>query len=165
MYKATIDLQLEHISVYYNEIRANKYVPLALLIDPEPGTMDSARLGPLGGLFCSDNSSGNVVLISESFTLANLLSQFTVTEADLESNMRELVAEYSLNSTNNINMLLLCTSLANLLALANFILLVSTRKLSTKKCRQMWSHLCTTFITNNIKMLLVRTTTCKFYLF
>ena len=158
MYKATIDLQLEHISVYYNEIRANKNVPLALLIDPEPGTMDSARLGPLGGLFCSDNSSGNVVLISESFTLANLLSQFTVTEADLESNMRELVAEYSLNSTNNINMLLLCTSLANLLDLANFILLVSTRKLSsTRKHRQMKSRLCTTFITNNTKMLLVRT--------
>lgn len=34
---------------------ANKYVPRAVLIDLEPGTMDSVRSGPLGGLFRPDN--------------------------------------------------------------------------------------------------------------
>jgi hypothetical protein len=54
-YKGNNDLQLERISVYYNEIGANKYVPRAVLIDLEPGTMDSVRSGPLGGLFRPDN--------------------------------------------------------------------------------------------------------------
>jgi len=55
LYKGTNDLQLERISVYYNEIGANKYVPRAVLVDLEPGTMDSVRSGPLGGLFRPDN--------------------------------------------------------------------------------------------------------------
>ena len=48
-------MQLERISVYYNEIGANKYVPRAVLVDLEPGTMDSVRAGPLGHLFRPDN--------------------------------------------------------------------------------------------------------------
>ncbi|KAK7681786.1 hypothetical protein QCA50_015133 [Cerrena zonata] len=55
MYKGTNDLQLERINVYYNEVGANKYVPRAVLIDLEPGTMDSVRSGPLGSLFRPDN--------------------------------------------------------------------------------------------------------------
>ncbi|KAI0290238.1 beta-tubulin 1 tubb1 [Russula brevipes] len=55
LYKGTNDLQLERISVYYNEIGANKYVPRAILIDLEPGTMDAVRTGPHGGLFRPDN--------------------------------------------------------------------------------------------------------------
>jgi tubulin beta len=54
-YQGSNDLQLERISVYYNEIGANKYVPRAVLVDLEPGTMDSVRSGPLGGLFRPDN--------------------------------------------------------------------------------------------------------------
>ena len=54
-YQGTNDLQLERISVYYNETGANKYVPRAVLVDLEPGTMDSVRSGPLGGLFRPDN--------------------------------------------------------------------------------------------------------------
>ena len=54
-YKGTNDLQLERISVYYTETGANKYVPRAVLVDLEPGTMDSVRSGPLGGLFRPDN--------------------------------------------------------------------------------------------------------------
>ena len=54
-YKGTSDLQLERISVYYNEIGGGKYVPRAVLVDLEPGTMDSVRSGPLGGLFRPDN--------------------------------------------------------------------------------------------------------------
>lgn len=54
-YKGTSDLQLERINVYYNEASANKYVPRAVLVDLEPGTMDSIRGGPLGNLFRPDN--------------------------------------------------------------------------------------------------------------
>jgi len=55
LYKGNSDLQLERISVYYNEAGANKYVPRAVLVDLEPGTMNSVRSGPLGGLFRPDN--------------------------------------------------------------------------------------------------------------
>ena len=55
MYKGSNDLQLERINVYYNEVGANKYVPRAVLVDLEPGTMDSVRSGPLGNLFRPDN--------------------------------------------------------------------------------------------------------------
>ncbi|KAI9608259.1 hypothetical protein KEM48_003393 [Puccinia striiformis f. sp. tritici PST-130] len=54
-YKGTTDLQLERISVYYNEVATNKYVPRAVLIDLEPGTMDSVRSGAFGSLFRPDN--------------------------------------------------------------------------------------------------------------
>ncbi|KAF7290645.1 hypothetical protein MIND_01304800 [Mycena indigotica] len=55
VYSGTNDQQLERISVYYNEVGGNKYVPRAVLIDLEPGTMDSVRSGPLGTLFRPDN--------------------------------------------------------------------------------------------------------------
>ncbi|OJT07236.1 Tubulin beta chain [Trametes pubescens] len=55
VYKGNNDLQLERINVYYNEVGANKYVPRAVLVDLEPGTMDSVRSGPLGNLFRPDN--------------------------------------------------------------------------------------------------------------
>lgn len=55
VYKGNNDLQLERINVYYNEVAANKYVPRAVLVDLEPGTMDSVRSGPLGNLFRPDN--------------------------------------------------------------------------------------------------------------
>ena len=55
VYKGTNELQLERINVYYNEVGSNKYVPRAILVDLEPGTMDSLRSGPLGSLFRPDN--------------------------------------------------------------------------------------------------------------
>ena len=55
VYKGNNELQLERINVYYNEVSANKYVPRAILVDLEPGTMDSLRSGPLGSLFRPDN--------------------------------------------------------------------------------------------------------------
>lgn len=47
--------QLERIDVYYNEASSRKYVPRAVLIDLEPGTMDAVRAGPFGQLFRPDN--------------------------------------------------------------------------------------------------------------
>jgi hypothetical protein len=42
-------------AVYYNEATGGKYVPRAVLVDLEPGTMDSVRAGPYGQLFRPDN--------------------------------------------------------------------------------------------------------------
>lgn len=49
------DLQLERINVYYNEASGGRYVPRAVLMDLEPGTMDSIRSGPFGQIFRPDN--------------------------------------------------------------------------------------------------------------
>ena len=53
--KELMDLQLERINVYYNEGNQGKYVPRAVLVDLEPGTMDSVRAGPHGSLFKPDS--------------------------------------------------------------------------------------------------------------
>ncbi|KOB71598.1 beta-tubulin, partial [Operophtera brumata] len=61
VYKGTSDLQLERIDVYYNEAsvacaeNGGKYVPRAILLDLEPGTMDAVRSGVYGQLFRPDN--------------------------------------------------------------------------------------------------------------
>merc|ERR1712210_99210 len=54
-YHGDSDLQLERINVYYNEATGGRYVPRAVLMDLEPGTMDAVRAGPFGQLFRPDN--------------------------------------------------------------------------------------------------------------
>ncbi|CAA7406917.1 unnamed protein product [Spirodela intermedia] len=54
-YSGDSDLQLERINVYYNEASGGRYVPRAVLMDLEPGTMDSVRSGPFGQVFRPDN--------------------------------------------------------------------------------------------------------------
>ncbi|KAK7495330.1 hypothetical protein BaRGS_00013512, partial [Batillaria attramentaria] len=54
-YHGDSDLQLERINVYYNEATGGKYVPRSILVDLEPGTMDSVRSGPFGQIFRPDN--------------------------------------------------------------------------------------------------------------
>ena len=54
-YHGDSDLQLERINVYYNEASGGRYVPRAILMDLEPGTMDSVRSGPYGQIFRPDN--------------------------------------------------------------------------------------------------------------
>eukprot|EP01084_Bolivina_argentea_P005845 11037_1 len=46
---------IERINVFYNEATGGRYVPRAILMDLEPGTMDSVRAGPFGQLFRPDN--------------------------------------------------------------------------------------------------------------
>ena len=48
-------LQLERVNVYYNEASCGRFVPRAVLMDLEPGTMDSVRSGPYGQIFRPDN--------------------------------------------------------------------------------------------------------------
>ena len=54
-YEGSLDQQLERINVYYNEASGGKYVPRAVMVDLEPGTMDSVRAGPMGRIFRPDN--------------------------------------------------------------------------------------------------------------
>ncbi|XP_042511692.1 tubulin beta chain-like [Macadamia integrifolia] len=42
-YTGTSDLQLECVNVYFNEASCGRFVPRAVLMDLEPGTMDSVR--------------------------------------------------------------------------------------------------------------------------
>uniref|UniRef100_A0A3Q0SZR7 Tubulin/FtsZ GTPase domain-containing protein n=1 Tax=Amphilophus citrinellus TaxID=61819 RepID=A0A3Q0SZR7_AMPCI len=75
-YHGDSDLQLDRISVYYNEATGGKYVPRAILVDLEPGTMDSVRSGPFGQIFRPDNfvfgkrrTSASACRVSSSRTL------------------------------------------------------------------------------------------------
>ncbi|XP_060775062.1 tubulin beta-1 chain isoform X1 [Neoarius graeffei] len=54
-YEGDMDLQLERVNVYFNEANGGKYVPRALLVDLEPGTIDSVRGSHIGKLFRPDN--------------------------------------------------------------------------------------------------------------
>ncbi|KAI5067412.1 hypothetical protein GOP47_0017940 [Adiantum capillus-veneris] len=54
-YSGDSDIQLERVNVYYNEASCGRYVPRAVLMDLEPGTMDSVRTGPYGQIFRPDN--------------------------------------------------------------------------------------------------------------
>ncbi|KAH8892576.1 beta tubulin [Thozetella sp. PMI_491] len=55
IFTGTSELQRNRLDVYFNEAPGNKYVPRAVLIDLEPGTMDAVRSGPFGNLFRPDN--------------------------------------------------------------------------------------------------------------
>jgi len=64
-YHGDSDLQLERINVYFNEATGGRYVPRAILMDLEPGTMDSIRAGPYGQVFRPDNFVfGNLELVT-----------------------------------------------------------------------------------------------------
>jgi tubulin beta len=54
-YKGDSELQEERLNVYYQEAQGGKWVPRCILVDLEPGTMDSVRSGPFGQLFRPDN--------------------------------------------------------------------------------------------------------------
>ncbi|KAE8788869.1 beta tubulin 8 [Hordeum vulgare] len=51
-YTSDTDMQLEHVNVYYNEASCSRFMPRAILMDHEPGNMDS---GPYGGIFRPEN--------------------------------------------------------------------------------------------------------------
>jgi len=55
IYQGKNDMLLDRINVYFNEAQGHKYVPRAVLVDLEPGTMESIKGGPCGNLFRPDN--------------------------------------------------------------------------------------------------------------
>eukprot|EP00008_Paramoeba_atlantica_P006096 CAMPEP_0201487534 /NCGR_PEP_ID=MMETSP0151_2-20130828/13842_1 /ASSEMBLY_ACC=CAM_ASM_000257 /TAXON_ID=200890 /ORGANISM="Paramoeba atlantica, Strain 621/1 / CCAP 1560/9" /LENGTH=450 /DNA_ID=CAMNT_0047872593 /DNA_START=17 /DNA_END=1369 /DNA_ORIENTATION=+ len=54
-YVGKSESQLERINVYFTEADGGKYVPRSVLVDLEPGVMDSIRGGTTGQLFKPDN--------------------------------------------------------------------------------------------------------------
>ncbi|KAL5011492.1 hypothetical protein ScPMuIL_010043 [Solemya velum] len=74
-YHGDSDLQLERINVYYNEATGGKYVPRAVLVDLEPGTMDCNH--PYGrGL--SDRFSDRTILYSDRAVLGIIGPKVTI---------------------------------------------------------------------------------------
>ncbi|NWY91255.1 TBB2 protein, partial [Loxia curvirostra] len=99
-YHGDSDLQLERINVYYNEATGNKNVPRAILVDLEPGTMDSVRSGPFGQIFRPDNfvfgqsGAGNNWAKGHYTEGAELVDSVLDVFTEAESNMNDLVSEY-----------------------------------------------------------------------
>uniref|UniRef100_A0A2K5BZK2 Tubulin/FtsZ GTPase domain-containing protein n=1 Tax=Aotus nancymaae TaxID=37293 RepID=A0A2K5BZK2_AOTNA len=46
---------IDPTGTYHGDTTGGKYVPRAILVDLEPGTMDSVRSGPFGQIFRPDN--------------------------------------------------------------------------------------------------------------
>lgn len=65
-YQGSDDIQKAKLDVYFNEANSGKYVPRAVLVDLEPGTIDGVKSSKIGNLFRPDNyifgqsSAGNV---------------------------------------------------------------------------------------------------------
>jgi tubulin beta len=55
VYRGDTDLQLERIQVYFNEATGGRFVPRAILVDLEPGTMDAIKNSEVGTMFRPDN--------------------------------------------------------------------------------------------------------------
>ncbi|XP_041375791.1 tubulin beta chain-like [Gigantopelta aegis] len=54
-FRGCSDLQLERIDVYFTEAMGGKFVPRTILVDLEPGTIDTIRSGHFGGIYRPDN--------------------------------------------------------------------------------------------------------------
>ncbi|RLV88479.1 Tubulin beta chain [Meyerozyma sp. JA9] len=65
-YQGLDDIQKAKLDVYFNAASSGKYVPRAVMVDLEPGTIDAVRSSHIGNLFRPDNfifgqsSAGNV---------------------------------------------------------------------------------------------------------
>ncbi|KAH8828814.1 beta-1 and beta-2 tubulin [Flagelloscypha sp. PMI_526] len=54
-YTGQNDLQLEHMDVYFNQLKSRKYVPRSLFVDLDPQTRNSVRRSPMGRTFRPDD--------------------------------------------------------------------------------------------------------------
>lgn len=54
-YVGTESVQCDRLEVYYDQSTSGKYVPRAVLVDLEPGTMTAVKSGAYGDLFRPDN--------------------------------------------------------------------------------------------------------------
>lgn len=55
IYQGDNELQLERMNVYFTEAAGARFVPRGVLVDLEPGVIDSVRASQYGGLFRPDN--------------------------------------------------------------------------------------------------------------
>jgi tubulin beta len=64
-YEGTSDTDLDKVNVFFDETPNGKFIPRSVLVDLEPTTLDSIRVGPCGRLFaptsfvCGQDGSGN----------------------------------------------------------------------------------------------------------
>lgn len=63
--EASSHLQLDRLSVYFDEVANKKYVPRSIQVDLEPAVLDNVKSGSMGGLFKPDT----FVNVSISFSL------------------------------------------------------------------------------------------------
>uniref|UniRef100_A0ABD2WWQ8 Tubulin beta chain n=1 Tax=Trichogramma kaykai TaxID=54128 RepID=A0ABD2WWQ8_9HYME len=54
-YHGNNDVQLDKISVYFNETTFKRYIPRTVIVDLEPGTIDAIRSSAIGDIFRPDN--------------------------------------------------------------------------------------------------------------
>ena len=54
-YIGTNDIQKERLNVYFNEVNGGRYVPRAVMMDLEPGVVETTRSGRYGAMFKPDN--------------------------------------------------------------------------------------------------------------
>lgn len=76
----------------------NKYVPRAILVDLEPGTMDSVRSGPFGQIFRPDNFVFGMFITNLIYSTAFPLSSVFDLEWSVklrDSNVAYFKTEYS----------------------------------------------------------------------
>lgn len=92
VYKGNDELQLERINVYYNEAGSGKYVPRAVLVDLEPGTMDSIKSGSYGQLFKPDN-----IVFAQNSAGNNWAKGHYTEGAELVDNVMEVVRKEAEN--------------------------------------------------------------------
>lgn len=77
---STCDWLVDFLVMYFSD---RKYVPRAILVDLEPGTMDSVRAGPFGQLFRPDNyvfgqsGAGTLIRISQSQVAVAYVNRYT----------------------------------------------------------------------------------------
>jgi tubulin beta len=52
--EASSHLQLDRLSVYFDEVANKKYVPRSIQVDLEPAVLDNVKSGSMGNLFRPD---------------------------------------------------------------------------------------------------------------
>eukprot|EP01126_Amoeba_proteus_P051207 TRINITY_DN6103_c0_g1_i6.p1 TRINITY_DN6103_c0_g1~~TRINITY_DN6103_c0_g1_i6.p1 ORF type:complete len:402 (-),score=46.41 TRINITY_DN6103_c0_g1_i6:379-1584(-) len=83
------DVELARSDVYFTEVQNGRYVPRAVLVDLEPGTMDALRSGPCGGLFRPDNYVYGVNSAGNSFAKGHYTEGSEIVDQVLDVIRRE----------------------------------------------------------------------------
>ena len=86
-YHGDSDVQLERFKVYYNEGTGGRYVPSAIFMDLEPGTMDSVCAGPLGQLLRPGFMAGSACGGGTGSDLGCMMLEALSVDRDKKSNL------------------------------------------------------------------------------
>lgn len=140
-YVGDSELQLERVNVYYNEASCGRYVPRAVLMDLEPGTMDSLRSGPYGQIFRPDN-----FVFGQSGAGNNWAKGHYTEGAELIDSVLDVVRKEAENCDCLQGILTISVSFPG----SEFIMLSLNHKLINFKCRLSFPTVLYLFINNDI---------------